>query len=96
MFWTTILVNVGMWMERFLIIIPGLQRRQPFEFSWGSYAPSIVEILLVASTFAFVGMGILLFAKVFPLVPVFDVKEGTRLADTIRVGRRVVPASIRE
>ena len=96
MFWTTILVNVGMWLERFLIIIPGLQRRQPFEFSWGSYAPSIVEILLVASTFAFVGMGILLFAKIFPLVPVFDVKEGTRLADTIRVGRRVVPASIRE
>jgi molybdopterin-containing oxidoreductase family membrane subunit len=96
MFFTTILVNIGMWMERFLIIVPGLQRRQPFEFDWGSYAPSVVEILLVASTFAFVGMGILIFAKFFPLIPVFDMKEGTRLRDTIRVGRRVVPASIRE
>jgi len=96
MFITTILVNIGMWMERFLIIVPGLQRRSPLEFDWGSYAPSIVEILLVTSTFAFVGMGILLFAKVFPLVPIFDMKEGVRLRDEIKVGRKTVPATIRE
>ena len=96
MFITTILVNIGMWLERFLIIVPGLQRRSPLEFNWGSYAPSIVEILLVTSTFAFVGMGILLFAKVFPLIPVFDMKEGVRLRDEIQVGRKTVPATIRE
>ena len=96
MFITTILVNIGMWLERFLIIVPGLQRRSPLEFDWGSYAPSIVEILLVTSTFAFVGMGILLFAKVFPLVPIFDMKEGVRLRDEIQVGRKTVPATIRE
>ena len=96
MFITTILVNIGMWLERFLIIVPGLQRRSPLEFDWGSYAPSIVEILLVTSTFAFVGMGILLFAKVFPLIPIFDMKEGVRLRDEIKVGRKTVPATIRE
>ena len=99
MFWmvvTTVSVNIGMWLERFLIIVPGLQRRSPLEFDWGSYAPSIVEILLVTSTFAFVGMGILLFAKVFPLIPIFDMKEGVRLRDEIKVGRKTVPATIRE
>ena len=96
MFITTFLVNIGMWLERFLIIVPGLARRQPLEFDWGSYAPSIVEILLVASTFAFVSMGILLFAKIFPLIPIFDMKEGVRLRDEIQIGRRSVPASIRE
>ncbi len=96
MFWTTILVNIGMWLERFLIIIPGLARRQAFTFDWGTYHPSIIEILLVAETFAFVALGILVFSKVFPLVPLFDVKEGMVFRDEIKVGRITVPASIRE
>lgn len=96
MFWTTILVNIGMWLERFLIIIPGLARRQAFTFDWGTYHPSIVEILLVAETFAFVALGILVFSKVFPLIPLFDVKEGMVFRDEIKIGRITVPASIRE
>ena len=96
MFFTTVLVNIGMWLERFLIIIPGLARRSPLTFDWGSYHPSIIEIHIVAETFAFVALGMLVFAKFFPLIPLFDVKEGMVFRDTIRVGRRVVPASIRE
>ena len=96
MFWTTVLVNVGMWLERFLIIIPGLARKTPFTFAWGSYHPSIIEILMTTALFAWVAMGMLLFAKVFPLVPVFDVKEGMVVRDEIKIGRRTVPATIRE
>jgi molybdopterin-containing oxidoreductase family membrane subunit len=96
MFWTTVLVNVGMWLERFLIIIPGLARKTPFTFAWGSYHPSIVEILLVAMTFAWVAMGMLVFSKLFPLVPAFDVKEGMVIRDEVKIGRKTVPATIRE
>ena len=96
MFFTTILVNIGMWLERFLIIIPGLARKGPFEFDWGTYHPSIVEILIVAETFAFVALGMLLFAKFFPIIPIFDIKEGMQLRQEIKIGRRIVPASIRE
>lgn len=85
-----------MWLERFLIIIPGLARRQAFTFDWGTYQPSIIEILLVAETFAFVALGILVFSKVFPLIPLFDVKEGMVFRDEIKIGRITVPASIRE
>ena len=96
MFVTTIAVNVGMWLERFLIIVPGLMRRGHFIFDWGSYHPSIIEILMVAATFAWVVLGMLLFTKVFPLIPIFDVKEGMVFRDEIKIGRRIVPASIRE
>ena len=96
MFVTTILVNIGMWLERFLIIVPGTMRRSEFIFDWGSYHPSIIEILMVIMTFAWVVLGMLVFTKLFPLIPLFDVKEGMVGRDEIRIGRRIVPASIRE
>jgi hypothetical protein len=34
----------------------------------------------------------LLFSKVFPLIPIFDIKEGQILSDEIQIGRRKVPA----
>jgi len=96
MFITTALVNVGMWLERFLIIIPGLARRSPLTFDWGTYHPSLIEILIIVETFAFVALGMLLFAKVFPLIPIFDIKEGMVIRDEIKIGRRIVPATIHE
>ena len=96
MFVTTVSVNVGMWLERFLIIVPGVMRKQPFIFDWGSYHPSIVEILMVAATFAWVALGMLVFSRIFPLIPLFDVKEGMVGRDEIKIGRSTVPASIRE
>ena len=89
---TTISVNIGMWIERFLIIIPGLARKQSLTFDWSTYHPSIFEIIMVIGTFAFVFLMLLLFSKVFPLIPIFDVKEGHVLSDTIQVGRKTVPA----
>jgi molybdopterin-containing oxidoreductase family membrane subunit len=96
MFWTSVLVNVGMWLERFLIIVPGLARKQIFTFEWSVYRPSPIEILMVTASFALVALGILVFAKVFPLVPVNEAKEGQVLKAEIRVGRRTVPAIVRE
>ena len=96
MFITTILVNIGMWLERFLIIVPGVIRRGELMFNWGTYHPSIIEILMVLATFGWMMFGLLVFSKIFPLVPIFDVKEGMVGRDEIKIGRRIVPASIRE
>ena len=92
MFITTMLVNVGMWLERFLIIVPSLARKQPLTFDWGTYHPSIIEIIIIVAGFAMVFLLLLLFAKVFPLIPIFDIKEGQTLSDNIQIGRRSVPA----
>ena len=93
---TCVFVNIGMWLERFLIIVPGLAQKQTFNFDWYTYAPSPVEIVIVIGTFAMVGMLLLLFAKVFPLIPLYDIKEGEILKTEIQIGRRTVPAVIRE
>ena len=41
-------------------------------------------------------MGMILFSKVFPLIPLFDVKESMVFRDETKIGRRTVPATIRE
>ncbi|MBI4340061.1 MAG: polysulfide reductase NrfD [Chloroflexi bacterium] len=92
MFVTSLMVNVGMWTERFLIIVPGLARKQPWTFDWASYHPSIVEIVLVITAYALVFLLLMIFAKLFPLIPLFDIKEGQTLSDEIVIGRRRVPA----
>jgi molybdopterin-containing oxidoreductase family membrane subunit len=89
-------VNIGMWLERFIIIVPGLSKRGMFTFTWDSYIPSPAEIIIVGATFAFVSMLMLLFSRVFPLVPLYDIKEGEFLRTEVRIGRRTVPATFRE
>jgi len=96
MFWTSIMVNIGMWLERFLIIVPSLMRKQTLTFNWGSYSPSPIEIMIVTGTFAWVFLGLLVFTKFFPILPVADAKEGKHLAQEVRVGKVVVPAIYRE
>jgi molybdopterin-containing oxidoreductase family membrane subunit len=93
---TCVFVNIGMWLERFLIIVPGLAQKQVFNFAWYTYAPSPVEIVIVIGTFAMVAMLLLLVAKVIPLIPLYDIKEGEILKTEIQIGRRTVPAVIRE
>jgi molybdopterin-containing oxidoreductase family membrane subunit len=70
----SILVNVGMWVKRFVIIIPSLQvPLMPFEF--GSYAPTWVEWSVTAGAFAGFVLAFALFAKVFPLISIWEVAE---------------------
>ena len=96
MFWTSILVNIGMWLERFIIIVPSLARKQPFTFAWGTYHPSLIEILIIVGSFAMVGLGLLIFSKLFPLIPIFDIKEGQVLTEEVKIGKARVPAVVKE
>jgi Ni/Fe-hydrogenase subunit HybB-like protein len=82
----TVLVNVGMFIERFLIIVPSLSHKN-MPFVWGSYSPSWVELSITAAAFAGFALLYTLFAKYFPMVAVTDVRElGVRHAD-IELGR---------
>ena len=89
-------VNVGMWLERYLLFVPGQAVKQFQSFTWNDYLPQWPEALIVGATFAFVTMLMLLFSRVFPLVPLYDIKEGDILKTEIKVGRRTVPATYRE
>ncbi len=92
----SLMINVGMWLERFIIIVPGLMRKQPLVFDYASYRPSPVEITIVASTFALVAFLMLMFSKFFPLIPMWEAKEAMVLKDEVRVGNVAVPALVKE
>src|SRR4029079_15070193 len=70
----SILVNVGMWCERFVIIVTSLHR-DFLPASWGSYAPTWVDISLFAGTIGFFSTAMLLFLKFIPAVALTEVKE---------------------
>ena len=87
-----IMVNIGMYTERVLIVIGNLQRNY-IPFSWGDYRPTWVEISIVAMTFAGFTLLYILFSRIFPYVPVWEIKEG-RLRYTLRrIGRLLVPTA---
>ncbi len=71
-----VLVNVGMWIKRFVIIIPTLQvPLMPFEFEFGTYTPTWVEVSIVAGGFAGFMLIIALLAKVMPVMPTWEMTE---------------------
>jgi Ni/Fe-hydrogenase subunit HybB-like protein len=73
-------VNVGMWFERFTIIVTSLA--QDFlPSSWGHYSPSITEILTFVGTFGIFLSLFLLFMRFLPMIAISEVKGVTPEAD---------------
>ena len=70
----SILVNVGMWFERFVIISTGLSHEYD-PAVWGSYTPSWVELTILAASFAHFFMWFLIFLRMFPVISIQEVKE---------------------
>ena len=66
-----ITVLIGMWLERYLIIIPTLSMPR-LAAAWGYYSPTWVEISITIATFALMGMLYLIFSKLFPIVSVWE------------------------
>jgi Ni/Fe-hydrogenase subunit HybB-like protein len=88
----TIMVNVGMFTERVLIVAGNLQRHY-LPFDWGGYRPTWVEISIVAMTFAGFMLLYILFSRIFPYVPVWEIKEGRLRYTMRRIGRLLVPTA---
>jgi molybdopterin-containing oxidoreductase family membrane subunit len=67
-------VLIGMWLERFLIIIPTLsQPRLPYER--GSYMPSWVEWSMMGGLSAGFILAIVLFSKFFPVISIWEMEK---------------------
>jgi Ni/Fe-hydrogenase subunit HybB-like protein len=73
LFVVCILINVGMWFERFVIIVVGLHR-DFLPSSWGSYCPSYVEVLTLIGSFGLFMTLFLLFCRWLPMVAMAEVK----------------------
>jgi molybdopterin-containing oxidoreductase family membrane subunit len=74
LFVVSVLINIGMWFERYVIIITGLSREYD-PAVWGVYTPSWPELIIVAGSFGFFCQFFLIFLKLIPMVAIAEVKE---------------------
>jgi len=68
-----LLVNVGMWFERFVIIVTSLHR-DFLPSSWAMFTPTLTDLGLLLGSFGFFFTFLLLFLKTLPLVSISEVK----------------------
>ena len=73
MFIVSILVNIGMWFERFVIIVTSLHR-DFLPSSWGMFVPSWVDVCELIGTFGLFFTLFLLFLRFVPIVALSEVK----------------------
>lgn len=70
----SIFVNIGMWFERFVIVVSSLHRDY-LPSSWSMYTPSVVEVGLFVGTLGLFFTLFLLFIRVFPVIAIAEVKS---------------------
>ncbi len=73
MFVIAIFVNIGMWFERFVIIVSSLSR-DFLPSSWHLYTPTYVDLMILIGSFGFFFTWLLLFTKALPVVSMAEVK----------------------
>jgi Ni/Fe-hydrogenase subunit HybB-like protein len=73
MFVISILINIGMWFERFVIIVSSLQR-DFLPSSWGYFRPTLVDMAIYSGTLGFFFTCFLLFIRWVPMVAIAEVK----------------------
>jgi molybdopterin-containing oxidoreductase family membrane subunit len=73
MFIIAVFINVGMWFERFVIIVTSLSR-DFLPSSWAYYKPTLVDGMILIGSFGFFFTWILLFTKALPVVSMAEVK----------------------
>ncbi len=73
-FMLSVVVNVGMWFERFVIIVTSLHREY-LPSGWVMYSPTIIEIGIFLGTFGLFFTCFFLFAKFLPVINMSELKS---------------------
>ncbi len=73
----SILVNIGMWLKRYVIVVPTLASpfMPPADAAKLVYAPTWVEWSITAGAFAAFVLLYMLFAKLFPIISIWELQE---------------------
>ena len=79
-FLISIVVNIGMWFERFVITVTSLST-DFLPSSWGYYSPTFWDIATYIGTFGLFGSSFLLFLRFLPIVAIAELKGAMPQAD---------------
>ena len=86
-----------MFLERLIIIVPRAHAEGDHGCSPTTRTAQVQwRWTLIVGSIALVALLLMLFSKFFPLIPIWEEKEGQKLIDEIKVGDRVVPALVKE
>jgi molybdopterin-containing oxidoreductase family membrane subunit len=69
----SIVVNIGMWFERFVIIVTTLCRTY-LPSTWSTYTPSFIDVGIFVGTIGMFGTFFLLFSRYFPVIAQAELK----------------------
>lgn len=72
-FFLALIVNIGMWFERFVIIVTSLHRDY-LPSSWTGFAPTFIDVGIFIGTIGFFFVLFLLYARSFPIVAQAELK----------------------
>ncbi len=76
MVFACVLINIGMWMERFIVIIPTeVSPRMLPVMGSGHYLPALPEILITVACFAGLVLLYAVFTRFFPIVPIWETAQ---------------------
>jgi len=81
----SIVVNIGMWLERFVIVVTSLHR-DFLPSSWGMYWPTIWDWAVYVGTLGFFMTCIFLFIRVLPMITIFELRmllPGARVKEPV-------------
>jgi Ni/Fe-hydrogenase subunit HybB-like protein len=84
-FVVSLLINVGMWFERFVIIVTSLHR-DFLPSSWASYRPSPIELGILLGSFGLFFTLFLLFCRLLPVIAMAEVKGVLHIGRTSHTG----------
>jgi molybdopterin-containing oxidoreductase family membrane subunit len=74
LFVISIFVNIGMWFERYVIIVSSLSNDYD-PYAWGQMTPTWADWGILLGSFGWFSMWFILFARTFPVVAIQELKE---------------------
>lgn len=84
MVFASILINIGMWIERYIVIVPTeVTPRLLQHLGQGLYRPSFVEIGITIALFSGMALLYAVFTRFFPIVPVWETAEEVHVVETV-------------
>jgi molybdopterin-containing oxidoreductase family membrane subunit len=76
MVFASVLINIGMWLERYIVIIPSeVSPRLLYNMGQGRYLPQLPEVLITIMCFAGLILLYAVFTRFFPIVPIWETAE---------------------
>ena len=73
LFVVSMFINVGMWLERFIIVVGSLHRDY-MTSSWDMYYPTIWDVALFLGTIGFFVLAFFLFVRGLPLIAIHEIR----------------------